>query len=338
MPTTQLRFAALVARREDSSMSITRTNLCPSTWAVVLAAGDGARLSTLTRDSTGVPVPKQFCTLNGGVTLLQQTLSRTGAAARREHTAAIVAQQHERWWQHMDERTIVQPMNRGTANGILLAALTIARLDPAARLVFLPSDHYVEDETRLAAALKAASTKRIARGTLLLLGLEPSGPDPELGYIVPSAPLGSLHSRPVSRMVEKPPVSLASTLLKEGALWNSFIFAAEVPAIADLVRVRYPQVVADFESALDGGPQRLIELYERLPVLDFSRHILQGAEPRLSVLRVPDCGWSDLGTPRSVAACLGRLAEDSWHSNVARNAGLVSLAAAISPETQLRIA
>ena len=193
MPKTQLCLAAVVARREDSSMSITRTNLSPSTWAVVLAAGDGTRLSTLTRDSTGAPVPKQFCSLSGGVTLLQQTLSRARAAARRERTATIVAQQHQRWWQHMDERTIVQPMNRGTANGILLAALTIARRDPAARLVFLPSDHYVEDESRLAAALKAASTKRIARGTLLLLGLEPSGADPELGYIVPSSPLRSLR-------------------------------------------------------------------------------------------------------------------------------------------------
>jgi hypothetical protein len=64
---------------------------------------------------------------------------------------------------------------------------------------------------RALAALRAASTKRIARGTLLLLGFEPGGPDPELGYIVPSAPLRSLRSRPVSRMVEKPPVSLASS-------------------------------------------------------------------------------------------------------------------------------
>src|SRR5277367_1187346 len=151
MPTTQLRLAAVVARREDPSMSVTYADPSASTWAVVLAAGDGARLSTLTLDSTGVSVPKQFCSLNGGVTLLQQTLSRARAAARRERTATIVAQQHERWWQHMDERTIVQPMNRGTANGILLAALTIARRDPAARLVFLPSDHYVEDESRLAA-------------------------------------------------------------------------------------------------------------------------------------------------------------------------------------------
>jgi hypothetical protein len=34
----------------------------------------------------------------------------------------------------------------------------------------------------------------------------------------------------------------------------------------------------------------------------------------------------------------GRLAEDSWHWDLARHAGLVSLAAAIWPAAQLRIA
>jgi hypothetical protein len=29
-------------------------------------------------------------------------------------------------------------------------------------------------------------------------------------------------------------------VLKEGALWNSFIFAAEASVIVDLVRARYP--------------------------------------------------------------------------------------------------
>ena len=42
------------------------------TWAVVLAAGDGKRLSALTADSEGTPVPKQFCSLNGGESLLQE--------------------------------------------------------------------------------------------------------------------------------------------------------------------------------------------------------------------------------------------------------------------------
>jgi mannose-1-phosphate guanylyltransferase len=313
-----------------------RARSAPSTWAVVLAAGDGSRLSSLTRDWAGIPVPKQYCSLNGDVTLLQQTLARAAGVAPEERIAVVVAEQHRRWWKNTQPsipngHTVIQPANRGTANGILLAALSIAVHDPLARLVFLPSDHYIEDESLLAGALQAAAHRRLSRGTLMLLGLEPTGPDPELGYIVPRSTIRPLAHGKVKRMVEKPPARLASALLAEGALWNSFIFAAEVATIADLVRARHPKVVADFERAIARGPYHVTELYEKLTNLDFSRHILQGAEAQLSVLRVPQCGWSDLGTPRSVAACLERLTEESWGGSYARNADLVSLAAAVAP-------
>jgi mannose-1-phosphate guanylyltransferase len=62
--------------------------------AVVLAAGDGTRLSTLTTDSDGNPVPKQFCSLNGGGSLLHEALQRANRIVLRERVCAIVADQH----------------------------------------------------------------------------------------------------------------------------------------------------------------------------------------------------------------------------------------------------
>jgi len=41
----------------------------------VLAAGEGARLRTLTTDASGTAIPKQFCSLHGGTSLLLDTLS-----------------------------------------------------------------------------------------------------------------------------------------------------------------------------------------------------------------------------------------------------------------------
>ena len=34
------------------------------TWALVLAGGEGTRLRALTTDSSGISVPKQFCSLD----------------------------------------------------------------------------------------------------------------------------------------------------------------------------------------------------------------------------------------------------------------------------------
>jgi hypothetical protein len=51
----------------------------------------------------------------------------------------------------------------------------------------------------------------------------------------------------------------------------------------------------------------IVDLYNRLPELDFSRDLLQGQEHKLCVLRAPTCGWSDLGTPRRVGETLRRM-------------------------------
>jgi len=55
---------------------------------------------------------------------------------------------------------------------------------------------------------------------------------------------------------------------------------------------------------------RLGRIYEDLSVRDFSRDVLQGAERDLRLMRVPECGWTDLGTPERVAACVERVLSD----------------------------
>jgi mannose-1-phosphate guanylyltransferase len=225
------------------------------TWAVVLAAGDGTRLSTLTTDSDGNPVPKQFCSLNGGGSLLHEALQRATRIVPRDRVCAIVADQHRPYWR-LDlwalpaGNVIVQPSNRGTAHGVLLAVLSILERDPLARILFLPADHYVADETALAGSLRetAALLNRDTQG-LVLVGIEPDEPDPELGYIVPGQMLRD-GSYAVEHFVEKPQPKLANELLSSGALWNSFIFAANGASLLGLLRRRIASSVEDMATAL----------------------------------------------------------------------------------------
>lgn len=69
----------------------------------------------------------------------------------------------------------------------------------------------------------------------------------------------------------------------------------------DLVsRMRQAFYTNPFECMNDGGT---IDVpYRTLPPLDFSRDILFSQESHLRVLRIPPCGWSDLGTPARVLA------------------------------------
>jgi mannose-1-phosphate guanylyltransferase len=291
------------------------------TWALVLAAGDGTRLATLTTDPSGRSVPKQFCSLTGGHSLLEDAMQRGRRIVPRERLCVIVAADHRRYWQRTlwtlpAPNVIVQPRNCGTANGILLAVLSILERDPLARIVFLPADHYVRDEDALAGTLREAATllTRNPDG-LTLVGIEPEEANPELGYIVPGAALVD-ETRAVDRFVEKPDATLARQLLANGALWNSFIFAACGPALIGMMRERMPQVVEEMATAIardartDARSSALRELYDNLPSIDFSRTVLQGAEAQLRVLAAPACGWSDLGTPRRVVDTLKRMEED----------------------------
>lgn len=66
----------------------------PSLWSLVLAGGDGVRLQALTRALTGAPMPKQYCRLLGGRSLLEATLARIAPFTPPERTLAVVNRDH----------------------------------------------------------------------------------------------------------------------------------------------------------------------------------------------------------------------------------------------------
>jgi mannose-1-phosphate guanylyltransferase len=309
-------------------------NILTNTWVIVLAGGDGTRLHALTMTESGVPVPKQFCSLRGGRSLLHEALDRARAIASPDHICIVVAEQHRRWWlpalaDVADANIIVQPNNRGTANGILLPLLHIVARDPHARVALLPSDHHVQDELILAESLQRG-VRELCGGCegLLLLGISPDDSDPDLGYIVPGPARGDALYL-VTRFVEKPDAASARALIEAGALWNAFIVMANAHTLVRLFARKFPQIVANMQKAVaqdsefPGKPDATQALYRTLPDIDFSRHVLAGEGSGLSVLRVGHCGWSDIGTPQHLAQTLERLPSDAAASPVA---GMLSLA------------
>lgn len=309
-------------------------------WTVVLAGGDGTRLATLTQDDTGHQVPKQFWSLSGGPTLVDNAVRRAWQVAPPGRTCVIVAEKHRHHWSGalpaVDERNIiVQPRNCGTAIGVLLATLHIAKRDPLARIVFLPADHYVDDEALLATSMQeAAALLSGMHDDIVLLGIEPDGIDCELGYIVPGTRSddGALT---VDRFVEKPDTTLAESLLASGAVWNSFIFASKAQSLIDLMYQYMPNIVDDMWHALvsharkDDQENALQDLYQNLLPIDFSRTMLQKSHDNLRLVTAPACGWTDLGTPKRVARVVRQRLDSRLEFRPQQNAssGVLSLAA-----------
>jgi mannose-1-phosphate guanylyltransferase len=204
----------------------------------------------------------------------------------------------------------VQPENRGTAHGILLPLMHIVARDPDAQVVVLPADHYLRDEATFANSLQAAAAFAAAsRDSIYLLGIEPDESDTELGYIVPTK-RSEYGASFVSKFVEKPTLKAAHALRRQGALWNAFILAAPARKFIKLYEKRFAATTVDMAALAQMDPSTprsgwlMSGLYQRLASVDFSRDVLQGQEPMLRVLTVPNCGWTDLGTPRRVARAL----------------------------------
>jgi len=289
----------------------------PHDWAVVLAGGQGLRIAHLTLNDANVSVPKQFCSLGRGSALVHEALLRARAAAPLDRTLLTVTQSHRAWWQDLGnflqpENLLVQPEQRGTGIAVLHSLLEVMRHDPAASLAILPADHYFRDEAVIASGLRAAMalTRKFPQ-QILLLAFEPEDVDPDLGYIMPIAARGEDLCE-VSRFCEKPGLDEVRTLIDQGALCNSFILAASGRALLDLFERHCPAVVtrlSDFVAApLDPAARReeLARLFGGIPSIDFSEEIVAAETSNLRVLRLPACGWSDLGTPARLQRVLRR--------------------------------
>src|SRR5580700_2930559 len=112
-------------------------------WAVLLAGGDGTRLRDLTVRIAGDDRPKQFCPIVGTESLLRQTRARLDPLFSGDRQAFVVSYAHERYYSKeladaKDSRVIAQPMNRGTAVGIIVALVQIIQADPDAVVGLFP--------------------------------------------------------------------------------------------------------------------------------------------------------------------------------------------------------
>jgi mannose-1-phosphate guanylyltransferase len=288
-----------------------------SRWAILLAGGEGSRLEALTRNSQGLAVPKQFCSFQGGHSLLQVTLERAKRVAPSDHIIPIVAAQHAAWWEgelseFPVENVVVQPENRGTAPGLLLPLLTILRRWRRPIVVVFPSDHHVEHENLLTSALERACGSLEAKDErVILLGMKPDSPTVDYGWILAGS--GDANGfKTVAEVLEKPDEADALRLYRTGALWNSFILVARGETLLRLYEETQPLLVKLLSSTMrhhGWSLSTLRNLYAAIPSLDFSRDVLPHAGERLRVLPVRPCGWTDLGTPERLMRWLSERRE-----------------------------
>ena len=257
--------------------------------ALLLAGGDGTRLSELTREVAGSPIPKQYCRLLRGSSLLEATISRTCLFATHERISVVINENHlylakDQVKTLPESNIIVQPQNRDTGPGMIYALLHLEHLHPNATVAVFPTDHYVDkDWAFIAHVLNAVNTVSQMPDKIAVLGIVPDRPETGYGYILPA----------------KPDLDTAETIIDHGGLWNTFVMVFKLSRMLELLQ---ECVLTEFEtmSELRASPDRATEIYRTLAPWNFSTQLLARIPQHLIVLRVGNVRWSDWGTRESV--------------------------------------
>jgi mannose-1-phosphate guanylyltransferase/mannose-1-phosphate guanylyltransferase/mannose-6-phosphate isomerase len=271
---------------------------------VILSGGAGTRLWPLSAPER----PKQMLTLSGELTMLQATAARTGDAARfaspvvvanAAHADAIEAQLSAIGC--TPSALVLEPAGRNTAPAIALAALAA----PDALLLVMPSDHVIGDETAFRAAIDRAAPLA-EQGWLVTFGIEPERPETGFGYIKLGEALAEgVHK--VERFVEKPPLTDAQRMLREGGYaWNGGIFLFRAGAYLEALGRHASDMLAPVREAM-GKARRSgarihpdAERFAASPSDSIDYAVLEKAE-RVAVAPV-SMAWSDVGSWDAVHA------------------------------------
>ena len=288
-------------------------------WTIILAGGEGVRLRQLTRALHGEECPKQFAMIHGGRSLLQWTVARALRWSSPENVVVVVAAERETQARRQlvgqgPIDVVAQPGNRGTGPGLLLPLARVLARDPEARVVVLPSDHYVRDEAQFERSIRLATLA--SNEQIALIGAVPDHAETQYGWIVTGRSLGAQRGSVVNHFCEKPPAALAERLLRQGALWNTFIMAGAARRFWALASEHLPAAASLFDRYRDmvDGPAEsavLEQVYDCMPVSDFSRDVLQRAHG-LCAVPLQECGWSDWGTPERVLESLRHRHHDDY--------------------------
>jgi mannose-1-phosphate guanylyltransferase len=274
--------------------------------ALLLAGGDGKRLLDLTTEITGAPIPKQYCRLWHGSSLLQTAILRASLLTSLDRISVIVNQDHlrfagEQLSELLPSNILVQPSNQDTGPGIVFALLRLERNYPNAIVAVFPTDHYISNDSAFVAhVLQARDTILEMPDKVALLGIVPDRPETGYGYVVPASPLQSLAKNyRVQAFVEKPDIGSARRIMAQGALWNTFVMVFRLSRALELVCEVMPQYF-DKLSQLQKYPEKAPDLYRSLQPWNFSRQILEAIPEHLILHEVADVHWSDWGTRESI--------------------------------------
>src|SRR5512139_232702 len=267
-------------------------------YAVIMAGGGGTRLWPLSRRAR----PKQMLSLFDERTLFQTSVQRLTDLFACDHIFVVTVEQQAKELQAQcpdipPENFILEPMPRGTASVVGLAAVALQQRDPQAVMAILTSDHYIGNEENFRQTLRAAYEVALD-DNLVTLGITPTFAATGYGYIqrgeeMPGYAAEVFH---VQRFKEKPDQDQARRMLEGGDhAWNSGMFVWKVERILEEFERQMPVLYSGLLTIAASWNQAdrnevLSRVWADIPVQTIDYGIMEGAK-RVAVIPAANLKW-----------------------------------------------
>ena len=278
---------------------------------VILSGGSGTLLWPVSRRA----YPKPFMKMADGRTLAEKTLRRALDVCAGGDVLTVTGR--ELYFITRDQylsvdgvkasqlHFLLEPVARKTAPAIAMAACMVQqRWGADARMLILPSDHDIRNQTAFESAVAAAS-QLAQEGYLVAIGVHPTHPEVDYGYLLLGQSLGAVGHR-MGRFVEKPELQLAKDYLASGQyLWNSGIFCFTASRYLLALEKHLPELRQQAEECWQSSDRRAapVELdgatFSRMTSISIDYGVMEKAE-NAAVVR-GDFGWSDVGSWKAVS-------------------------------------
>jgi mannose-1-phosphate guanylyltransferase/mannose-6-phosphate isomerase len=230
-------------------------------YPVILAGGGGTRLWPLSREH----YPKQFLSLSGEGSLLQQTLRRLEGLDGTISPPLIISNEAHRFLVLEQARQtgkaiqsiVLEPVGRNTAPALTCAALISHQDGHDPLLLMMPADHVIRDVAEFQRAI-IAGMAFAQQGFLVTFGIVPDCPETGYGYIRQGPQLSGPDEKPrahrIEAFVEKPDLATAEDYVISGNYaWNSGIFMMKSSVWVEAIGRYRPEILAACEKACGEG-------------------------------------------------------------------------------------
>ncbi|MBB1400976.1 mannose-1-phosphate guanylyltransferase/mannose-6-phosphate isomerase [Pseudoalteromonas sp. SG45-1] len=266
---------------------------------IIMAGGSGTRLWPLSRGN----YPKQFLSLSGKHTMLQDTLSRLNGL---EHSPAmLICNEEHRFIAAEQVRQLgvkhsgifLEPVGRNTAPAIALAAFKAIEKGDDPLLLVLAADHLIDDTISFHDSVnKAADLAK--QGKLVTFGIVGNKPETGYGYIKRGKRFSTGFV--VDSFVEKPNLDTAKQYIASGDYyWNSGMFLFKASRYLEELKAFRPDIYDACKKAIEIQSNDLDFIrvdraaFEACPDESVDYAVMEHTQD--AVVVPMDAGWSDVG-------------------------------------------